>query len=304
MPLRPIFPATSASPAEELQLGQFIPLHYHFHMLQDQDRVGAFASAINHTVEKEMHVLELGAGTGILSSFAARRGAHVTCVERNPALARAAERLLSGNGLANNTHVCLADASDYIPAEPVDVVICEMLHVALLREKQLHVIDAFKRNYRRRFGLTVALPKFIPEASFMMWQPVVQSFDFSGYWAPVPMFQPPLVIDSRTTELAALDPYAAIFYDDDFAMHFDCQQEMAATSDGCVNAVRFVTQNVLSVDVPNQNAVTWPNQCLVLPLHDSIEVQEGQRLQVRFNYEAGAPLEQLSESLELKIVER
>ena len=56
---------------DEKVLGQYIPLLYHYNMLQDNDRVGAFQEAIHLLVQPDMHVVELGGGTGILSSFAA-----------------------------------------------------------------------------------------------------------------------------------------------------------------------------------------------------------------------------------------
>jgi hypothetical protein len=58
--------------SESNVLGQFIPLHYHFQMLQDRQRLAAFRSAMELHVQPGMHVVELGGGTGILSSFAAR----------------------------------------------------------------------------------------------------------------------------------------------------------------------------------------------------------------------------------------
>ncbi|MEZ6135605.1 MAG: methyltransferase domain-containing protein [Pirellulaceae bacterium] len=286
---------------DEHQLGQYIPLHYHYNMLLDSDRVGAFQLAIEKTVSPDMHVVELGGGTGILSSFAARRGASVTCVERNPVLAERAAELLRDNGLSYQTEVLNEDAMTFIPNRPVDVVICEMLHVGLLREKQLQVIDAFKHNYRRAFGATVSLPTFIPEASVLMWQPINQSFDFAGYWAPVPMFQAPRLADPRTTEVGPLDPYASIDYADDFSLQFHCRQSVAATVDLQVNAVRMITQNVLAIDEPNQTAVTWPNQCLILPLHAPIQPLFGQQVKIAFDYQAGDPLEILSQSLSLEL---
>ena len=286
---------------EELQLGQYIPLHYHYHMLQDEDRVAGFQAAIAQEVAPGMHVVELGAGTGILSSFAARRGATVSCIERIPALAAAAEKFLLDNGLGDRAQVICADASRFVPAQPVDVVICEMLHVALLREKQLLVIDAFKSNYRRAFGDSVPLPRFIPEASILMWQPVYQCFDFAGYWAPIPMFQAPLLQNARTTELGPLDPYASISYESDYPLRFTCQQAVPAAVAGTVNAVRFVTQNVMAIDVPNQSAITWPNQCLILPISEPFDVLAGQHLQISFDYAGGAPLETLAASMELQV---
>jgi predicted RNA methylase len=60
----------------------------------------------------------------------------------------------------------------------VDVVICEMLHSAMLREKQLAVIHSFKQRYQAKFG--DRLPGFIPTATRLFVQPVEQSFVFDG----------------------------------------------------------------------------------------------------------------------------
>lgn len=279
---------------EEHLLGQFIPLHYHYNMLQDQDRVGAFREAIRLAVKPGMHVVELGGGTGILSSFAARQGARVSCVERNPQLVRTARRLLRQNGLEDRVEVIEQDAFAYLPSEPVDVVICEMLHVAMVREKQLPVIESFKRRYLRAFGETKPLPRFLPEASILMVQPVEHSFDFAGYWAPVPVFQPPRLHIAETRELSPLKCYADVAYEQPFPTHFDCAPRFSIEQSGSVTAVRFVTQNVVAVDVDQQRAVTWPNQCLVLPLESPQQVETGQELQIRFCYSAGDSIEDLA----------
>ena len=287
--------ATANQAADDLQLGQYIPLHYHYNMLLDQDRVAAFKAAIQFHVRAGMHVLELGGGTGILSSFAARQGAEVTCVERNPALVAKAREALAGNGIDRQVTVLQADASTYIPDRPVDVVICEMLHAAMLREKQLEVIAAFKENYRRRFAQS--LPVFIPEASVLLWQAIEQDFNFAGYWAPIPLFRPPLEIDSRVTELSPLEPYVCIDYRDPYPQQFDIASSMHAKAAGRWNAVRFATQNVLAVDMERGEAITWPNQCLILPLPDVQTVELDQEVICQFAYRAGDPLEMLASSL-------
>ena len=156
-----LFPGSEEHIPQEQVLGQYIPLLYHYNMLQDADRVGAFLEAIELLVAPGMHVVELGGGTGILSAFAARQGATVSCVERNPELAVVARKLIRENGLEDRVSVIQADASCYVPSSRVDVVVCEMLHVGLLREHQAQVITAFKNNYVRAFGLR--LPVFIPE---------------------------------------------------------------------------------------------------------------------------------------------
>lgn len=285
-----------ASAAHELQLGQYIPVHYHYNMLLDQDRVEAFKSAIEFHVQADMHVLELGGGTGILSSFAARRGAAVTCVERNPALVGKAQQSLRLNGLENQVTVIQVDASQYVPDRPVDVVICEMLHVAMLREKQLDVIAAFKTNYANQFS--GALPIFIPEASVLLWQAIEQDFDFSGYWSPLPLFRPPLVEDPRVRELTPLEPYASLDYGFPYPLRFDVDSTREANAAGEWNAVRFLTQNVLAIDMSREEAITWPNQCLILPVEQTHGVAPGQQLRCAFHYRAGDPLESLASTLQ------
>jgi SAM-dependent methyltransferase len=144
---------------ESSYLGQFIPLHYHHNMLMDSARMQGFKAAINHAVCPGAKVLELGGGTGVLSWFAAAKAEKVWCVEFNTDMVTEARRLLSQNRDGHKVEVVHADAFEYLPPEPVDVVICEMIHVAMLREKQVQIIESFKQRYRQRFGLR--LPLFI-----------------------------------------------------------------------------------------------------------------------------------------------
>ena len=137
-----------------------IPLQYHAQMLLDERRMNAFRDAIAAVVRSGMHVLDLGAGTGVLSYWAAQEGAYVTAVERDPGVFRACRTALA-DAVGDKVRVVHADARAYVPDEPVDVVVCEMMHVGQLRERQVEVIGDFKRRYRERFG--GPLPRFIPE---------------------------------------------------------------------------------------------------------------------------------------------
>jgi len=287
---------------EENFLGQYIPLHYHCNMLQDKVRVGAFRDAIALRVEPGMHILELGGGTGILSYLAAKQGARVTCVERNPELVRCAKQLLKQNGMGDVVEVLNADARHFIPNEPVDVVVCEMLHVALLREKQLEVIEAFKSHYQNE--VSQQLPKFLPEASILMVQPVEQSYDFAGYWAPVPLFQEPQQSIEGTAELGALTAYSTVFYDDHFSHQFHWRGELPIEQSGRLTGLRFVTQNAIAIDVSNQQSINWPNQCMVLPVEEPLQVVKGQSVRIEFRYSAGNSIETLTQSLQVSVVEQ
>lgn len=292
--------ANHSAANDDNTLGQYIPLLYHYNMLQDTDRVGSFQRAIELMVKPGMHVVELGGGTGVLSSFAAKRGAEVTCVERNPELVKTAKRLLNRNGLAEQVKVVQADASCFTPDRPVDVVVCEMLHVGLLREKQANVIAAFKRNYTSAYA-TGSMPVFIPEATILMVQLIEQSFDFAGYDAPVPMFQSPMSVQPRTIEISSLSPYSNFAYSHSIPLHLKHHESIAAEQPGHFNAIRLATQNVLAIDEQQQEAITWANQHLVLPIEEPKDVNTGDQIEVDFEYRSGDSIEKLQDALRLTI---
>jgi protein arginine N-methyltransferase 1 len=279
------------------ELGQFIPLHYHFNMLNDVARTGGFEEAIARAVGPGARVLELGGGTGVLSFFAARRAAHVWCVERNPAVARETRRLLALNACADTVEVVEADAFDFVPPEPVDVVVCEMLHVTLLVEKQLPVIAAFKDNYLAAFG--PPLPRFLPEAVVQAVQPVQQSFDFHGYVAPTVHFQDGTAEQPRTRELGDPVVYQTLEFADAIAAGIHWTGTVTAAQSGRLNALRFITKNLLAILPAEQRSVDWLMNYLIVPLETEVEVSAGDTVDVAFDYTFGGPLNSLTPTARL-----
>jgi hypothetical protein len=79
----------------------------------------------------------------------------------------------------------------------VDVVLCEMMHVGQLREKQMEVIGGFRERYDAASGMG-AMPRFLPEACLQAVQPVQQDFTFHGYTVAAPYFQDPFAVQPRT----------------------------------------------------------------------------------------------------------
>ena len=280
---------------ESCHLGQFIPVHYHHNMLMDQNRMNAFQSAIAHVVRPGMKVLELGGGTGVLSWFAAQQAEKVYCVEFNPDLVLEARRFLAMNPNGHKVEVIHADAFDYLPPEPVDVVICEMIHVAMLREKQVAVIEAFKERYRAKFG--GPLPLFMPEAVIMAVQPLQQAYEFNGFYAPIVQFQETTVAWPGTLELGQPAVYGVL----DFAGPVDgliaWHGSFAIEQGGTLNAMRFVTKNVLAIVQERGATIDWLNHYMTLPLARPLEVVAGDVVAVSFAYRAGGSIPSLQLSL-------
>ena len=288
-----------ASDDDSRYLGQFIPVQYHHNMLMDDNRMGNFKAAIDHVVKPGAKVLELGGGTGVLSWFAAARAAKVWCVEFNPAMVAEARRLLALNANGDKVEVVQADAFEYLPPEPVDVVICEMIHVAMLREKQVEVIEAFKKRYRQRFG--AAMPVFVPDAVIMAVQPVQQHYTFHGFNAPIVQFQEGTTGWTRSVELAEPEVYGTIDFEQTNAMDIAWDGSFRLARAGTLNALRFVTKNVLAVVKETGSTIDWLNHYMTLPLAEPCVVKAGDAVDVGFAYRAGGSIESLQAALRVRV---
>lgn len=286
---------TKTQPEEDSYLGQFIPLHYHHNMLTSELRMSAFKAAIDHTVFPGAKVLELGGGTGVLSWFASAKAGKVWCVEFNPDLVNESRRLLKLNPGGEKVEVVHADAFEYLPPEPVDVVICEMLHPAMLCEKQVNVIKRFKERYLQHFG--GPLPRFIPEAIIMSVQPLRQNYHFMGFHAPIMQFQLPDVIQLDTTELAPPQVYNTIDFTQPLSEEINWKGAFALEHLRQVNALRFITKNILFLSTTDGSIIDWYSPHLVMPLSEPTCTKIGDLLHVSFDYRAGGSLAHLQNSI-------
>lgn len=261
-----------------------IPLQYHAQMLTDDHRIAAFEQAISVVARPGIHVLDLGAGTGVLSYFAARQGARVTAIEREPAVYAVAKTALAA-ATGDSVRVLHADARDYTPDTPVDVVICEMLHVGLLRERQIEVIRGLHDRYRAAFP--GRLPRFLPEACVQAVQPVEQNFTFSGYTVAVPLFQHSFAAQPRTVELGRPRVYQRFYYDEALPVTCEADLDLVIDRPGSLNAIRIITKNILIGRPDPPGSVCWLMGYLIVPLTTPLTVSAADRVRLTFRYRPG-----------------
>ena len=120
-------------------------LDYHRTMLEDLARVDAYERGIRALVRPGDVVLDLGAGTGLLSMLAARAGARkVYAVESMP-VAGLARALVAENGLSDRVEVIQAEFTSLTPPEPVDLVISEFMGRFVEDDGMLPVVEATAR---------------------------------------------------------------------------------------------------------------------------------------------------------------
>lgn len=285
---------------KEHELGQYIPVHYHYQMLSDSNRMTNFLEAIEMKVKSNDKVVDLGSGTGALSFLASKTGARVTGIENNLQLVEYSNRLIAQNHMAGTVTIEYGDANEWVPDEPVDLVICEMLHSALLREKQIQVINSFKSKHLSKFG---QVPEFIPYATLLAVQPIEMDYNFHGFIAPIPLFQDPYSTDS-SKDLIEPKLYKTVVYEDYENGVIDANIKFIADRDMTINGLRFITKNILSMNRLSKDSVEWFNQYLVLPVGRDIDLIQGESFRVRFKYNSGDEMDVLIESLEVtKLIE-
>jgi predicted RNA methylase len=236
----------------------------------------------------------------VLSWFAAAKAEKVYCVEFNPDMVKEARKMLAMNPNGHKVEVVHADAFEYLPPEPVDVVICEMIHVGMLREKQVEVMESFKRRYLARFG--GPLPVFLPEAVIMAAQPVQQDYNFEGFYAPIVQFQENFVVHPGTVELAAPAVYSVLDFSQPTGLQIAWQGQFLVENAGTLNAMRFITKNILAVVQEQSSTIDWLNHYMTLPLSKPVAVRPGDVLQLDFQYRCGGSLPSLQAAMRAKVV--
>ena len=154
------------------------------------------------------------------------------------------------------------------------------------------MIDAFKSRYQRHFS--GPLPIFIPEAVIQAVQPVQQDFNFEGYYAPTILFQDPYSANPKTKALGEPMIYHKLMYEKPFDLSCQWSGAMPITTEGSLNALCFITKNILAIVQETQSTIDWHNQYLILPLERDLPlVRPGQKIAISFDYAAGAPLSAL-----------
>ena len=137
----------------------YAELEVHRTMIRDRVRTEAFQRAIESVVRPGDVVLDLGAGSGILSVFAARAGAACVYAVERTTVAAVAQQLAAANGAAEIVRVFHGDVTQIELPGRVDVIVSERLGGFGIDEGMLGPVIAARDRWLKPGG--VMIPRLV-----------------------------------------------------------------------------------------------------------------------------------------------
>lgn len=127
----------------------------HRWMIRDSARTDAFRQAIAAVVKPGDVVLDVGAGSGILSMFAAKAGARMVYAVEQTEIAALAAQLVQKNGLSDRVQILQTDVQTLVLPEQADVIISEWLGTIGVDENLLGMVLVARDRWLKPGGTMV-----------------------------------------------------------------------------------------------------------------------------------------------------
>lgn len=156
-------------------------LSVHELMLKDKPRTLAYKQFIddNKALFKDKVVLDVGAGTGILSLFAASAGARKVFAVEASEISEICEKIVECNNLTNQISVIKGTIEDIdLPVKEVDIIISEWMGFYLLHESMLESVLFARDKWLSKDGIMVPSQAILYLAPVNMTDYVKEHFRF------------------------------------------------------------------------------------------------------------------------------
>jgi predicted RNA methylase len=278
-------------PVHNTWAGSDIP----YQCLIDRHRTETFRAAIRSVVKPGHLVVDIGAGSGILSFFAAEAGAgRVVAVEIDWHLAGCLKRSIEANGLGDIIRVRCGDASTLLLPAPADVVICELVDTGLLDEMQVPVLNALRSR-----GVIGPATRVLPGRYETQVTLGTGTMSYYGYQIQMPAHRWPHYdcpgsgwLETPFEALTAPETLLTVDLEKPVATLLRRTMHFTALSDGVLNGLRLSGRAELTADhvLGATNAFSGDKW---VPLEPA-RVTAGQAVTVRLHGQLGAGLASLT----------
>lgn len=265
--------------------------------LNDYERTMLFKKSIESLVDADKNVLELGAGTGILSLIAAASGArHVDAVEIAKPVADIARENVRKNGFDDKIQIINKDALavtiDDLSAIP-DVVIMEMISTGLIEELQIPAFNnLIKQNIVKKDCLC-------SPAVFETFATLINvDYNFYGFEMKTTLHQESWQRNIINKEHSVRNKYHTVDFNEAIRNCIPINSfveetvEFVVSEPGVINGILLTSEAILD----NENRVGWTtalNIPVIIPINDRT-VGTGDLVKIIIKYQMGKGLEGLS----------
>lgn len=277
---------------------------YHYNLINDTIRLFAFYNAINDYISlfdsetaENFNVLDLGCGSGVLSSFIAPYVNNVVAIDIDSKIADCASKNRDYYNI-DNVEVINADASIYNFNEiKADLIICEMIDTGLIDEEEVQVLNnVINSKFCNKSNLTV-----IPKAIINIVEAVNMNINNIAYDED----------NINITTISNTITLNTVEFSSKINKNVDINFNLNAIKSGTVNGIKLTTVTVL-----NDNLVCGPspmfNPPLIIPINNDntnvndnnnkndngndigVKVTKGDNLSFNISYVMGEGLETVS----------
>lgn len=250
-----------------------------FACLHDRKRTEAFRRAIKNSVRKGDVVVELGAGSGILSMFAADAGAvKVYAIELDQGNILSLKKNIINNGYKDKIVVLRGDATTMNLPQKVDFIICEMIATGLIEELQVPAMNNILRF--RKPDTKVLLEKY--DIGIQL---VYSKNSFYNKSFDMIRFELPEMRDMRSVIYSRVASIKCVDFTVKNPATISETVELKAAHSGTINALRLTGRTVFCDGSTFEDSTSYSFP-LILPI-DEIKIKQGETFLVTINYKMG-----------------
>ena len=252
-------------------------------LLSQRSRIKKFATAIERAVNADSYVVDLGAGSGILSLLSAKAGARkTTAVEINRESTSYAKQAARMNGLENKVDFFEGHFQDFIPTEKADVVICEMLSSMMLIEQQVpaakHAVKEVLKKGGSLLPYKITIYSNLVQCDSLWHRFSVEELNFPKL--PQTVSRDAII---ELSDLSILSQIDLLKIPEDFKIDVTIDYEIV--EDGIIHGIVGMFEAELSEGIIINMEDGW--QELFIPLDQSLQVSKNDIISMRMKYIPG-----------------